>query len=188
MFTVSFQPVVNVSSIWDILPSFLSTKLSKPNVCFTLAQHLFSDSPHLGWLMATVLDRAGSGDSAAAALVLEEASFLGTSVPLSGSLALNTATRHRALLCFSVGVPVFWTAGILVSLWWSCSVTEGIVDRGMLLACPSLESLWSSLAAHLLGLVCSYHPGASPAAARVDISCAFALVVDRFLFVCFSPG
>lgn len=134
------------------------------------------------------IDRAGSGDSAAAALVLEEASFLGTSVPLSGSLALNTATRHPAFLCFSVGVPVFWTAGILVCLWWSCSVTEGIVDRGRLLACPSFESLWSSLAARLLGLVCSYHPGASPATACVEISCAFALVVDRFLFVCFSPG
>ena len=42
--------------------------------------------------MATVLDRAASGDSAA--LVLEEASLLDTSVPLSGSLALKTATRR----------------------------------------------------------------------------------------------
>lgn len=85
---------------------------------------------------------------------------------------------ETSLLCFSVGFPVFWTSGLLISLWWSRLVTVGTGDKGMLLTRLSLESFWANLAACLLGLVHGCHPGASPVTAFLEISCAFALVLD----------
>lgn len=58
---------------------------------------------------------------------------------------------ETSLLCFSVGFPVFWTSGLLISLWWSRLVTVGTGDKGMLLTRLSLESFWANLAACLLG-------------------------------------
>ena len=54
MFKVSFQPIVNVSSIWDILISFLSTKLSKPDVCFLHLRSISFQTRHISgglWLL-----------------------------------------------------------------------------------------------------------------------------------------
>lgn len=124
------------------------------------------------------IDRAGSGDS-------QRVSGLGggilpghlrPSVWVSCSEHCHTAPSFPFASQF--GVPVFWLQVFSFAFWWSCSVTEGIVDRGRLLAAAHhLSHLVQS--ARLLGLVCSYHPG-RPATACVEISCAFALVVIVF--------
>lgn len=86
------------------------------------------------------------------------------------------ATILRLLRFASQLAPLFSGLQALSSPWWFCSATVG---RGLPSACPSLDSLWSGLAAHLLELLRSCHPGASPVPF---------LVVDPCLFVCFPPG
>lgn len=154
-----FQPIVNISNIWDILlPFFFSTKSSKSEV-FALLQHLFSERPHLKcsqchmWLMTP--------DCTERFQAIPQLQFWSWRSPCwrlpfscLGQLVYKLPHSYHletSLLCFSVGFPVFWIWDRLVSLWWFRWIAVGTVDQGMWLTHPSLESFWSDLAAGFLG-------------------------------------
>ena len=96
---MSFQPAVNVSRSWDISLSFLSTKLSKPNVCFL---HLHAS------LLRLATSRVAHGHCVRAGSVIPAAARIGGGTPPGHlrpsvcSLALKAATWRPSWDCFAL--------------------------------------------------------------------------------------